>query len=130
MPGWPYTLPKPIIILQLYDGACIITYNQSKGGCVIMKKLAVVLVIAAIALYAMPVFAGDAAGGEKSIFQKLSNEICGSKMPSRFAVKPVAKDSAEAVKYLGDSKVKVFQDMSDGIAQGSARAKGESLRTK
>lgn len=99
-----------------------------------MRKLAVVLVIAAIALYAMPVFADDAAcapkAGEKSIFQKLSNEICGTKMPPRFAVKPVAKDSTEAVKYLGDSKVRVFQDMSDGIVQGSAKAKGESLRTK
>jgi hypothetical protein len=100
-----------------------------------MRKLVVVLVIAAIALYAIPVFAGDAvsapkASGEKSIFQRLSNEICGSKMPPRFAVKPVAKDSGEAVKYLGDSKVKVFQEMSNGIAQGSAKAKGESLRTK
>ncbi|MCX5677587.1 MAG: hypothetical protein NTY76_00550 [Candidatus Omnitrophica bacterium] len=99
-----------------------------------MRRLAVVLVIAAIALYAMPVFAGDAASapkaGEKSIFQRLSNEICGSKMPARFAVKPIAKDSVEAVKYVGDRKVKVFQDVSDGIAQGSAKAKGESLRTK
>lgn len=99
-----------------------------------MNRLAVVLVIAALALYAMPVFADGTEcapkSGEKSIFQRLSNEICGSKMPARFAVKPVAKDSAEAVKYLGDSKVKVFQDMSDGIAEGSARAKGESLRTK
>ena len=99
-----------------------------------MKKLAVVLVIAAVALYAMPVFAGDAActpkAGEKSLFQRLSDEICCSKMPSRFAVKPVAKDSVEAVKYVGDRKVKVFQDVSDGIVQGSAKAKGESLRTK
>lgn len=100
-----------------------------------MRKIAAVLVIVALALYAMPVFADDAAvsapkAAEKSIFQRLSNEIKGSKMPARFAVKPVAKDSSEAVKYLGDSKVKIFQDMSDDIAQGSAKAKGESLRTK
>ena len=99
-----------------------------------MKKLAVVLVIAAIALYAMPVFAGDAASapkeGEKSIFQRLSNEIQGSKMPARFAVKPVVKDTVEAAKYVGDKKVGIFQDMSNDIAQGSAKAKGESLRTK
>jgi len=99
-----------------------------------MKRIAVVLVVAAIALYAMPVLAGDAPAAakarEKSIFQRLSNEIKSSKMPARFAIKPVAKDSAEAVKCLGDSKVKVFQSVSDGIAQGSAKAKSESLRKK
>ena len=99
-----------------------------------MKKIAVVVVMAAIALYAMPAFAiddpGAVKGQEKSFFQTISDEINSSKMPSRFAVKPVAADSANAVKYLGDSKVGVFQAISDGIAQGSAKAKGESLRTK
>ncbi len=99
-----------------------------------MRRLAVVLVIAALALYAMPVFAQGAEAApkakERSLFQRLSNEIRGSKMPARFAVRPVAKDSTEAVKYLGDSKVKVFQDASNDIAEGSAKAKGESLRTK
>jgi len=95
-----------------------------------MSKIIAVLVIAAVALCAMPVFAADAPAQEKSLFQRLSNEITGSKMPARFAVKPVAKDTAEAVKSLGDSKVKIFQDMSTGIAEGSAKAKSESLRTK
>ncbi|MBU0606167.1 MAG: hypothetical protein KKH77_07760 [Candidatus Omnitrophica bacterium] len=100
-----------------------------------MKKIAVVaVVIAAIALYAMPAFAVDASktpkAQEKSFFQILSDEINGSKMPARFAVKPVAADSTKAVKYLGDSKVTVFQDMATDIAEGSAKAKGESLRTK
>jgi len=110
----------------------VYTYPQQvERGYVIMKKIAVVLVIAAIALYAMPVFAGDApAGQEKSFFQTISDEINNSKMPARFAVKPVAKDTADGVKYIGDSKVAVFQDISDGIAQGSAKAKNESLRTK
>ena len=99
-----------------------------------MKKIAVVVVIAAIALYAMPAFAVDASKApkvqEKSLFQILSDEINGSKMPARFAVKPVVADSTKAVKYLGDSKVEVFQNMADDIAEGSVKAKGESLRTK
>ena len=94
-----------------------------------MKKIAVVLVIAAIALYAIPVFAADAASGEKSFFQKLSDEINGGKMPERFAVKPVAKDTTNAVKYLGDCKVPVFQDTAKAIDEESAKAKAESLRT-
>ena len=99
-----------------------------------MKKIAVVVVMAAVALYAMPAFAVDAPGAvkaqQKSFFQTISDEINGCKMPSRFAVKPIAADSVNAVKYLGNSKVSVFQDIADGIAQGSAKAKGESLRTK
>ncbi len=99
-----------------------------------MKKIAVVVVMVAIALYAMPAFAVDAPGAakaqEKSLFQIISDDINSSKMPSRFAVKPVAADSVKAVKYLGDNKVEVFQNMADNIAQGSTAAKGESLRTK
>ncbi len=99
-----------------------------------MKKIAVVVVIAAIALYTMPVFAVDTPGAVKapgkSLFQTISDEINSSKMPSRFAIKPIAADSANAAKYLGDKKVPVFQYIADGIAQGSAKAKGESLRTK
>lgn len=99
-----------------------------------MKKIVVVAVIAAIALYAMPAFAVNAPGTpkaqEKSLFQILSDEINGSKMPARFAVKPVAADSTKAVKYLGDGKVTIFQDMATDIAEGSVKAKGESLRTK
>ncbi|MFH1189882.1 MAG: hypothetical protein V1682_04260 [Candidatus Omnitrophota bacterium] len=98
-----------------------------------MKTLAVVVLMAAVALYAMPVLAADAPGaaksGEKSLFQTLSDEINSSKMPARLAVKPVAADAAKAPKYLASGKVTVFQDISDGIAQGSAKAKGESLRT-
>jgi ABC-type proline/glycine betaine transport system substrate-binding protein len=98
-----------------------------------MKKIAVVVMIAAIALCAMPVLAADApeAGKrvEKSLFQTISDEITNSKMPARFAVKPVVADTTSAVKSVANKKVDVFQNISDGIAQGSAKAKCESLRT-
>ena len=87
-----------------------------------MRKLAVVLVIAAIAVYAMPVFAGDAPAGKcegKSVFQKMSDEITGCKASSGSAVEPAKK-----------GQVRIFQEMSDDIATGSAKARKESLRTK
>ena len=97
-----------------------------------MKKIAVVLVIAVLAVYAMPVFADSAATTgtvtEMSLFQRIANDITGSKVPARFAVKPVVKDTVDAVKYLGDKKVTVFQDTSKAIAEGSAKAKNESAR--
>ncbi len=97
-----------------------------------MKKIAAVLVIAAIALSAVPVFAGDAPASRdgKSFFQIISDEINSSKMPERFAIKPVAKDTADAAKYVGSTKVSIFQDTAKSLAEESAKAKAESLRTK
>ncbi len=97
-----------------------------------MKKIAVVLAIAVLVAYAMPVFADDASGAkkvkEKSLFQIFSNEINSSKMPTRFAVKPVAKDTTEAAKYISDKKVGVFQDTAKAIDEQSVKAKNESAR--
>jgi len=97
-----------------------------------MKKLAVVLVIAVLAVYAMPVFADAGSGAqqpqEKSLFQTFADEINGSKMPERFAVKPVAKDAADGIKHVGSGKVEVFQDLASGIEEGSAKAKDVSGR--
>lgn len=96
-----------------------------------MKKLAVVLVIAAIALSAVPVFAADAAASKdagKSFFQIAADEINSSKMPERFAVKPVAKDAANAASYIGSTKVSIFQDTARSIKEQSAAAKAESVR--
>ena len=97
-----------------------------------MKKIAVVLVIAAIAMYAMPVFADDAApvakGQEKSLFQTISDEINSAKKPARFDIKPVVKDTIEESKVVASTTV--FQKVSDRIEEGSAKAKEESLRTK
>lgn len=96
-----------------------------------MKKIAAVLVIAAIALSAVPVFAADAAASKdagKSFFQIAADEVMGSKMPERFAVKPVAKDATNAVKYMGSTKVSIFQDTARSLAEQSAAAKAETGR--
>lgn len=98
-----------------------------------MKKIAVVLVIAAIAMYAMPVFADDATAAkaqaqEKSLFQIISDEINSAKKPARFDIKPVVKDTVEESKVVVSTTV--FQKVSDRIEEGSAKAKEESLRTK
>lgn len=95
-----------------------------------MKKIAVVLVIMAVALTAMPVFAGESSvkGQEKSLFQILSDEINSAKKPARFDIKPVMKDTIAESKEVVSTTV--FQKVSDRIEEGSAVAKEESLRTK
>ncbi|MDD5422658.1 MAG: hypothetical protein WC592_00560 [Candidatus Omnitrophota bacterium] len=91
-----------------------------------MKKLAVILAAAAVVLVSMQVFADD--GGGKSIFQSMydaMNVPCKAPAKSESADVKEAKKEIEAVK-----KVQIFQNMADGIKEGSAKAKQMSLRTR
>ncbi len=88
-----------------------------------MKKIIVLLVTLFFVTGAIAAFAGQPSGcttkcEEKSIFQIVSDSMAGKyKLDEKDKIKPI-------------KEIKVFQSMSDGIKQGSAEAKGESLRTK
>lgn len=84
-----------------------------------MKKLMALVVVAVMVLGVVPVFTvnGYAAGSgddkPKTLFQQWSDKI---NTPLEMEVKPL-------------KKIDTFQDLSNGIAEGSAKAKKTSLRT-
>jgi hypothetical protein len=101
----------------------ITAINKEGGG--YMKKMALIVVAIAVAVYVMPAFAGGAGcaskasekSSEQTLFQKASDEVNAAKVQDRFKVKAVPPE-----------EVKVFQNLSDGIKEGSAKAKNSSLR--
>lgn len=95
-----------------------------------MRGIAVVVLALAVALMYTQVFAGEGKGckpcGGKSIFQMMYDCI---KKPCHKVQIGTDSDVKEANKEMEAVKnVKVFQNMADGIKEGSAKAKQESIR--
>jgi len=88
-----------------------------------MKKIACLAITVFFAIGAVAAFAGQSSRcaakcDEKSLFQIVSDTMAGKyKIDEKDKLKPV-------------KEIKIFQNISDGIKQGAAEAKGESLRTK
>ena len=92
-----------------------------------MKKIALLAVVVAVVVaFAAPVFAGgsgcesSSTGKESSLFQKMADSMTlGS-----------GKEKNKVVEFSGPPlcTTKNFQSISDGIKEGSAKAKAMSLR--
>ena len=102
----------------------IITPINEEGGRY-MRTIAIIAVVIAVAISAMPAFAGGAGCAskssekscEKSLFQIVSDEIGKAKV----------RDQDKLI-AVPPEQVNVFQSVSDGIKEGSAKAKQGSLR--
>jgi len=81
-----------------------------------MRRISVLIVVAFFVLSVMPAFAQ-----EKKQEENLFNIIAGTLKPGQVK---------ERNKLRKVEKITLFQDISTMISEGSARAKGESLRTK
>lgn len=84
-----------------------------------MERIIALVIVLAIAVYAMPVFAGQgskykAPCKEKSLFQMMYDSIN----------KPVVKSA----KPMQPDKVTIFQELSNSIKEGSEKARQTSLR--
>ncbi|MFC1577144.1 hypothetical protein ACFL42_01320 [Candidatus Omnitrophota bacterium] len=90
-----------------------------------MKFLAAVVAVV-IVFSAVPVFAG---GGEakKSCFQKISDSIEGNDASAELS--PIMKSEKHKFRPIL-KKVTFFQNFSDHIKEGSAKAKAKSARAK
>ena len=91
-----------------------------------MRKLACLAIVIIFAASAIPAFAACAVCGSdcgKSVLQCSADHIKADKRPETIKI----KDKDKLIPIL--KKVTVFQNMSDGIKEGSAEAKKESLRT-
>jgi hypothetical protein len=104
------------------------------GGGLIMRQIAVVLAIAIIAFYAVPVFAdvGTPAStikgpkvGESTVFQKISDSI--TKTSAKPKDKSVAKEPASSEARPSGGKSTIFQGISDNISQWSLKSKGKPM---
>jgi hypothetical protein len=90
-----------------------------------MRKIALlVLVVAVVVAFAVPAFAscGKCEGSkEGSLFQKMADSM---------TLGP-GKEKNKVVTFSGPKipTTSHFQNMSDGIAEGSAKAKAQTLRT-
>jgi hypothetical protein len=94
-----------------------VIYKKEVG----MKKLAVLVVVMAVTVYAMPAFANcGTCGKEKTPFQIIADTI---------TVKGQIKEKNK-LKPIPREQVNLFQALADGIKEGSAKAKLESLRNK
>lgn len=97
----------------------IAAINEEGGG--YMRTIAIIAVAIALAVTAMPAFAdsGKASSGssEKSLFQIVGDEVNKLKIRDQDKLIPVPPE-----------QVNVFQSVSDGIKEGSAKAKNQSLR--
>lgn len=90
-----------------------------------MRTIAIIAVVIAVAVSAMPAFAGDSGcvakssekSCEKSLFQIVGDEVNKIKIRDQDKLIPVPPE-----------QVNVFQSVSDGIKEGSAKAKQGSLR--
>ena len=88
-----------------------------------MKKFVVLMIAVAFVVSVMPALADQGASpapvksGEKSLFQTASDSM-------------VLGPGKEKNKYRKVEKIYLFQSLSDGIKQGSSKAKSESLRTQ
>ena len=85
-----------------------------------MRTIAIIAVAIAVAVTAMPAFAGEKVSSgtsEKSLFQIVSDEIGKAKV----------RDQDKLI-AVPPEQVNVFQSVSDGIKEGSAKAKQGSLR--
>ena len=88
-----------------------------------MKKLVVLMIAIAFVVSVMPALADQGASpapaksGEKSLFQLMGDSMTPGTVK-------------EKNKYRKVEKIYLFQSLSDGIKQGSAKAKSESLRTQ
>ena len=89
-----------------------------------MKKVVVLLVAVAVMMYTVPLFAeGTSSSQGKSLFQFFADAMKGTCDKVNEDAKTTSSHAREVV------NTGAFQRTSDGIKEGSAKAKAESLRT-
>ncbi|OGW76074.1 MAG: hypothetical protein A2Z72_01760 [Omnitrophica bacterium RBG_13_46_9] len=85
-----------------------------------MKYLLVLIIAISIVASAMPAFAADKpVTTEKSVFQIVGDTISQGKnaLPAKDQIRPI-------------KSMAIFQNIADGIKEGSVKAKDKSLRSK
>jgi hypothetical protein len=82
-----------------------------------MKKIGVLIVMAFFVISAMPVLAAEQAPKERNLIKIIESTLKPGPGKEKNKLRPI-------------KSINIFQNMANGIKEGSAKAKGTSLRTQ
>lgn len=95
-----------------------------------LRRIVTLVLLVAFVVTAMPLYAGGAAGAKPA--KAAQKTVCEEKTPFQLiadTIKPGKGYAKNQVIPVPPEQVQVFQRVSDGIKEGSAKAKQCSLRT-